>query len=324
MADVITADSLILVATATMWEEIVEALEAVNGGPHRGFRAVHAKGTVCKGTFTPTAEGASLSRAAHLQGDPVEATVRFSNASGDPRTSDANPIAGRGMAVKFHLPDGEATDIVSVPLVVFLARTPEDFLALTRARIPDPETGQPDPEKLGALLAEHPETAAALQKGLPKLAPTTSYATSDYRALHAFCLVDADGGRHWGRYTWEPEEGTEYLSEEQRQVASGDYLQEEIRQRLAEEIARFTLEFALANEGDPLDDPTAEWEGEHEVLELGELEVIEVIEEADTPERPLIFDPMRLTDGIEPSDDPILAARPKAYSVSIERRTAPS
>jgi hypothetical protein len=29
---------------------------------------------------------------------------------------------------------------------------------------------------------------------------------------------------------------------------------------------------------------------------------------------------MRLTDGIEPSDDPILAARPKAYSVSIDRR----
>ena len=36
---------------------------------------------------------------------------------------------------------------------------------------------------------------------------------------------------------------------------------------------------------------------------------------------PIVFDPMRLTDGIEPSADPILAARPKAYSVSIERRT---
>jgi catalase len=305
-----------------MWEEIVDALEAVNGGPHPGFRAVHAKGTVCKGTFTPTPEAKMLSRAAHLQGDPVEATVRFSNASGDPHTSDVNPIAGRGMAVKFHLPGGEATDIVSVPLVVFLARTPEDFLALTRARIPDPETGQPDPEKLGAYLADHPEFGLALQKGLPKLAPTTSFATSDYRALHAFCLVDADGGAHWGRYTWEPEEGPEYLTEEQQQAASRSYLQEEIRERLAEGIAPFTLEFTLADEGDPLDDPTAEWEGEHEVVELGELEVIEVVEEAETPESPLIFDPMRLTDGIEPSADPILAARPKAYSVSIERRTS--
>jgi catalase len=304
-----------------MWEEIVDALTVVNGGPHPGFRAVHAKGTVCKGTFTPTPEAAKLSRAAHLQGEPVEATIRFSNASGHPRTPDADPIAGRGMAVKFHLPEGEETDIVSVPLVVFLARNPEDFLELTRARIPDPETGQPDPEKLGAYLAEHPETGIALQKGLPKLAPTTSFATSDYRGLHAFCLVDGDGGKHWGRYIWEPEDGTEYLTDEQRDLASRDYLQEEIRERLGSGIARFTLEFTLAREDDSLDDPTVEWEGDREVVELGELEVIEVVEDAES-EGPLIFDPMRLTDGIEPSADKILAARPKAYSVSIERRTA--
>jgi catalase len=309
------------VPTATLWEEIVDALGAVNGGPHPGFRAVHAKGTVCEGRFTPTSEAKALSVAAHLQGDPVETTIRFSNASGHPRTPDSDPLAGRGMAVKFHLPDGEATDIVSVPLVVFLARTPEDFLAMTRARIPDPETGQPDPEKLGAYLADHPETGAALQKGIPKLAPTTSFVTSDYRALHAYCLVDADGGRHWGRYTWEPEAGTEYLTDEQREAADRDYLQKEIRERLANGTAQFTLEFALANEGDPLDDPTAEWAGDHEVVELGELEVISVIEDAEKPGEPLVFDPMRLTDGIEPSDDPILAVRPKAYNVSIERRS---
>ncbi|MFL5908319.1 MAG: catalase family peroxidase [Solirubrobacterales bacterium] len=309
-------------ATTTLWEEIVDALNAVNGGPHAGHRAVHAKGTVCSGTFTPTAEASKLSRAKHLQGEPVKTTVRFSNASGDPGTSDANPIAGRGMAVKFHLPDGEATDIVAVPLVVFMVRTPEDFLELTQARIPDPETGQPDPEKLGAFLAEHPETGAALQKGVPKLAPTTSFATSDYRALHAFCLVDADRGEHWGRYTWEPEAGIEYLTDEQRESADRDYLQQEIRERLGSDVARFTLEFTLAREDDPLDDPTTEWEGDREVIELGELEVIEVLEDAESPDQPLVFDPMRLTDGIEPSADQILAARPKAYSVSIERRTA--
>jgi catalase len=311
------------VATTTLWEEIVDALHAVNGGPYPGHRAVHAKGTVCRGSFTPTPEAARLSRAAHFHGDPVEATVRFSNASGSPNTPDADPLAGRGMAVKFHLPDGEATDIVSVPLVVFFARNPEDFLELTRARIPDPETGQPDPEKLGAYLAAHPEAGIALQKDIPKLAPTTSFATSDYRALHAFALVDADGERHWGRYTWEPEAGIEYLTDELREAADSDYLQAEIRERINTGIARFTLEFTLANDGDSLEDPTEEWEGEHEVVELGALEVISLVDDPETPENPLVFDPMRLTDGIEPSDDAILAARPKAYAVSIERRTHP-
>jgi len=303
-----------------MWEEIVDALQAVNGGPHAGHRAVHAKGTVCTGTYTPTPEASKLSRAAHLQGDPVEATIRFSNASGHPRAKDADPLAGRGMAVKFHLPDGEATDIVAVPLVVFFARNPEDFLEMTRARVPDPETGQPDPEKLGAYLGAHPEAGIALQKGIPKLAPTTSFATSDYRGLHAFGLVDADGATHWGRYTWEPEEGPEYLTDEQREAADRDYLEAELKERLGSGIARFTLEFTLANDEDPLDDPTHEWEGEREVVELGELEITKVVEDPETPEQPLVFDPMRLTDGIEPSEDKILAARPKAYNVSIERR----
>jgi catalase len=310
------------VATATLWEEIVDVIAEVNGGPHAGHRAVHAKGTFCEGTFTATHEAKRLSRAAHLQGEPVETTVRFSNASGHPRTPDADPLAGRGMAVKFHLPDGEATDIVSVPLVVFFVRTPEDFLEMTRARIPDPETGQPDPEKLGAFLAEHPETGLALQKGIPKLAPTTSFATSDYRALHAFGLIDSDDRTHWGRYTWEPEAGIEYLDQEQQQTADRDYLQAEIRERLADGIARFTLEFTLANDGDTLVDPTVEWEGEHEVVELGELEVLRVIEDAEPAGSPIVFDPMRLTDGIVASDDLILAARPKAYNVSIERRSA--
>ena len=55
--------SLRLVATATMWEEIVDALQAINGGPHPGFRAVHAKGTVLRGHLHRDARGeAALAR----------------------------------------------------------------------------------------------------------------------------------------------------------------------------------------------------------------------------------------------------------------------
>ena len=79
----------------TLWEEIVDSVNAINGS-HPGFRAIHAKGTVCEGTFTPTPQAAKLSRAAHFAA-PVKTTVRFSNASGNPKTSDANPLAGRGL-----------------------------------------------------------------------------------------------------------------------------------------------------------------------------------------------------------------------------------
>ena len=303
-----------------LWEEIVDALNAINGS-HPGHRAVHAKGTVCRGSFEATPEAAELSTAAHLQGDPVDATIRFSNASGNPHTSDAHPLAGRGMAVKFHLPGDEATDLAMVPLPVFMVRNAEDFLGFTKARTPDPETGQPDPEKLMAFVGEHPETARALQLGLPTLAPTTSFATSAYNGLHAFALVDPGGERHWGRWGFVPEAGIEHVPEGELEGMAGDYLQTEIGERLKDGPAAFTLQFTLAQEGDSLEDPTEPWEGEHEVRDMGRLEVTEVIEESEAGD-PLVFDPTNLTDGIESSDDKILAARSPAYSVSIDRRMA--
>ena len=35
----------------------------------------------------------------------------------------------------------------------------------------------------------------------------------------------------------------------------------------------------------------------------------------------VVFDPMRVTDGIEPSDDPVLHFRTLAYSASVKLRT---
>ncbi|MGH2924301.1 MAG: catalase, partial [Solirubrobacterales bacterium] len=146
-----------------------------------------------------------------------------------------------------------------------------------------------------------------------------SFACSEYNALHAFALVGAGDERTWGRYGWRPAAGVEQLSEEETEAADRGYLQAEIRERLAEGPVRFTLEFTVASEDDPLDDPTDPWEGDREKVALGELEIASVIEDAEA-DGPIVFDPMRLADGIEPSDDQILAIRPVAYSISIKRR----
>src|SRR5207247_5761091 len=114
------------------------------------------KGVGCEGTLTATPDSATLSRAARLQGDSIPALVRFSSGAGKPDGHDAQREA-RGMAVKLRLPDGAESDILAVTTPAFVARTPEDFLELLRLRRPDPETGQPDFEKLGAFLAAHPE-----------------------------------------------------------------------------------------------------------------------------------------------------------------------
>lgn len=299
-----------------LYEQIIEAVHA-NYGAHPGRRALHSKGSWARGRFSASSEAARLSRAAHLQGDEVTALVRFSNASGDPEAHDADRD-GRGMAIKLRW-DGGETDILATTAPTFVSRTPEDFLELMLLRRPDPATGQPDMEKLGAYLAEHPETVPAAQSVLMK-EPIASFATAEYFSPHAFALIDADGNRTWVRYRLVPEAGEQRIADDEAKARGRDYLHEELAERLRAGSVAFELQLQLAADGDPLDDSTAPWPDERELVAAGRLELIEI---ADDPEREGhidVFDPTRIVDGIELSDDPVLLARPEAYSVSAYRR----
>ena len=299
-------------------EQIVDAINDINGR-HPGKRAVHAKGVLCSGTFTPTPEAASLTRATHMQGGDVPATVRFSNGGGDPATRDSAKD-GRGLAVKLYLDDGTRTDLVAITLPRFFVRTAEDFLAFTRARKPDPATGQPDMAKIGAFLEAHPEALPAIQHALSQPAPV-SYAQLEYNGIHAFKWIAADGSERWTRFSFRPLAGEAGLSDEEADARSPDYLQEEIRERLGREPVEFELEVALAGEGDDPDDPTEPWPDGRERVVVGRLRVEGLDHTRERDGDVLVFDPTRVTDGIELSADPILHVRPDAYAVSVERRS---
>jgi catalase len=243
-------------------------------------------------------------------------TVRLSNGSGNPKAPDGERTEGRGMAIKFYLPDGGTTDIVALTLPCFFVRTPEDFVEFVRARKPDPETGQPDMEKIGAFIGEHPETGAALQQILPMLTPPRSYATCAFNSIHSFRL-----GERWARYRIEPEAGVENVPEEEIDGLAPEYLQEDIRERMAQGPVRYTLYARLAEEGDAIDDPTQPWPEERERVELGTIELTGLDTTRERDGDVLVFDPTRVTDGIEVSGDRILNFRPDAYAVSVFRRT---
>jgi catalase len=295
--------------------ELVDAIGEA-GGRFPGHRAAHAKGVVLSGTFTPSDRARELTRAAHMQGDPVRTTVRFSNGGANPESNDAGVGDGRGMAVKFYLPDGSTTDIVSLSLPVFFVRNPEEFLEFTLARAEATKSGSFD--KVGEFIGSHPSTAAAAALIAPTLVPPRSYATVAYNSIHAFRLVDADGNGRWIRWRWVPEAGEETLPEEEREGADPNFLQTEIFDRLP---VRFTLIARLGEDGDPTDDPTVAWPEEREQVEMGTLEITGRETQRETGDDVMVMDPTRVTDGIEPSDDPILHIRSHAYSVSVERRS---
>jgi catalase len=295
-------------------EQVVEAIYDV-AGRHPGHRAAHAKGTLMAGTFTPA--GAGLTRAAHMGTDPVRVTARFSNGGGNPGVPDY-AREGRGLAVKFYLPDGSRTDVVGLSLPQFFVRTPEDFLEFTRARKPDPDSGQPDLEKVGAFISAHPEALPAIQATLGA-EPPESYATVAYNSIHAFHWEDGEGRRRAVRYRFEPEDGERTLTDERAREQGANYLQTELAARASTALRMLVV---LAGDGDDPDDPTVAWPEDRERVEVGRLELTGPDTTRERDGDILVFDPTRVTDGIELSDDAILRFRPRAYSVSVAHRTS--
>ena len=306
---------------ADLSEHLVDALATLYGS-HAGHRAAHAKGALCAATFTATPGAASLSRAPHLQGEAHRAHVRFSNGSGNPTAADGERD-GRGIALKVYLPGGATTDIVGLSLPTFFVRTPEDLLAFNAARRLDPATGQPDMEKVGAFLAEHPETVPGVTAAITAPTPA-SYATVTYHGIHAFRFVAADGSSRHARYHFEPDAGEESITDDEAAGRDRDYLQTELADRFARGSARFHLELELAEDDDPVDDPTAVWPEGRTRVRIAQLDVTGLAFDREQDGDVLVFDPTRVTDGIELTADAILHARSDAYRVSVSRRmTAP-
>lgn len=296
------------------------AVDVVNQvfGSHPGYRALHAKGVLLSGTFTAASGAADLTRAGHLQGQPVPVTVRFSNGSGHPHHSDAAPDP-RGMAIKFYLPDDTRTDIVAVSTPVFPVRTPEAFIELLQA-----QAGPAAVWRMPMFLARHPEALRVLPVAAPTLRAPESYAGIPYYGLHAFKWVNAEGSERYVRYTLAPQAPGRRLGPLEGRRRDRDFLQTEIRQRMARGPVRYSLEVQIAEPGDPVDDPSRAWPKARRRVTVGALELTGEETGREQDGDILVFDPTRVTDGIELSNDPVLRFRPRAYNESVTRRTVPS
>lgn len=286
-------------------------------GKHARHRAFHAKGQILTGTFTATPAAARLTRALHLQGEPVPVTARLSNGGGNPHIPDYSPDV-RGLAVAFHLPDGSRTDILGQTAPRFPVRTVEDFMQLVAASEQTPRGAL----RLAAFLARHPLALRGLRHNLPALRPPASYAACAYYPIHAFRFSAADDASAYVRYRILPAIPEERLSPGAAKKRGRDYLQEELRERLSAGPVTFTLQLQIAGEGDDPHDPASVWPEDRQLVEAGRIELNALDSSPDADD--VIFDPMRLVDGIEPTDDPILLFRPQAYSASYELRTAAS
>lgn len=293
-----------------------QAVDVINArfGAHPRTRALHAKGNWCSGTFTATQAARGLSSAAHLQGAPVPVLARLSNGGGDPGVPDYVPDV-RGLAVSFELPDGSRTDLSAQSAPHFTSPTPDDFLELVRA-----STGRSAAVRFPLYFATRPRAARTLPANLQALKPVVSYATVRYYTVHAYRWLAADDSARYTRCTWVPEAGEHRMGLREARRLGPDYLRPELERRLAAGPVRFTLEAQIAGPDDDPDDPSRQWPESRERVAVGTLELDTLVPDPEAGGGVVVFDPTRVTDGIELSGDPVLLFRAKAYSASVERR----
>lgn len=296
---------------------VVNAFESVTG-PHPGFRRNHAKGICVTGRFESNGAGAALSRAHVFAPGVVPVVGRFSVPGTNPSVADGESRL-RSFALRFAVPDGEEWRSAMNSAPIFSVRTPDEFVAELAAHRVDKATGKPDPARIAAFEQQHPE-ARAFREWTRAHPASSGFDNATYYSVSAFRFVKADGTSQYVRWSMVPEAAYQPVDAKQRR--DPDFLAHRLVKTLGLGPLRWHLVLAVAQPGDAINDATRVWPQtpDRERIDAGTLVIDRAAAQIDGPCRNIDFDPLILPVGIEPSADPLLAARSATYMESFYRR----
>jgi catalase len=310
----------LLAANVSAQEVDVEAIvngQFALGGNHAKVRASGAKGVCVKGSFTPSPEAATLSKAPHFA-KAVPVTARFSMGGSNPKISDKTKPVTRGFFMRFTHQSGDMV-LVLISAPVFGSRTPQQLLEGISAGLPGPD-GKPDAEKLKAFVAANPRPPGK-PRGSMRGPFRQVFAGADYWAVHAYTLTDARGDATVAKLKAVPAAGQLGLTEDELKAKPESFYADELQERLRKGPAAFDLFAILAEAGDTTTDVTATWpEESRRSVKLGTIAIAAV--EPDATCDAATFDPIvDLPEGVAgPKDDPVFEIRSPAYAISLSRR----
>lgn len=287
-------------------------------GKFEGFRRSGAKGICATGEFVGTAEARALSTASAFSGRPVPAVMRFSVGGANPRAPD-NARSQRNMALQFDLPNGEQWQMGNISAPVFGASTPQQFLGRLASLQPDPATKMPDAAKVKAFADANPEVLLQGKYFASQPVPA-SFASVNYWGVSAFGFVNTGGTKQFGKWIFEPVGGVQGLSDDEAKAKGPSFLFDDLRQRVKEGKVAFRFNLELAQPGDVIDNATVPLPEGRKKVNLGTLKVTSVAEDGGGPCLTITYNPMVLPKGVEPSADPMIAARAAPYVVGLGRR----
>ena len=296
---------------------VVNAIEGAFGVTP-GERRNHIKGVCAVGEFVGSKEAAAYSRSAMFSGKPVPVIARFSLGGGNPKAPDSAKSV-RGMALQFKLPGGQLHQMAMLNTPIFGAAQPQTFLDLMQALQPDPATGKPDPEKMKAFRASHPDATAQAQY-MAANNPPTSYASSTYWGIHTFRFIDKKKHETLVRWRFVPQDGEKRLSDDELKTAGANFLEPALVDRTQQGPVRWDMLVTIGQAGDPQDNPTLAWPAERKEIKAGTLTIAKAMSQKGAECEAVNFDPLVMADGIAATNDPVLQFRSAAYAVSFGKR----
>ncbi len=286
-------------------------------GIHSGFRRNHAKGLGVSGLFESNGSGLRLSKAVVFRPGSVPVIGRFSLSGGEPYVADM-PDTVRGLGLEFALSGGELWRTAMINLPVFPVRTPQAFYELLIASKPDPSSGKPDPIKMEAFFAGHPESVRA-QTVIKSRAVSLGFGDSTFYCLNAFRFINAAGDSIPVRWLLTPMQPFQAASAAATPLDK-NYLFDALIAQIHRQPLQWHLIVILGQPVDPTNDATSAWPEGREKVDVGTLTLNRVESEESSAATDINFDPLVLPAGIVASDDPLLSARSAVYSQSFTRR----
>jgi catalase len=290
---------------------MVEALHTAFGEHHA--RAVHTKGVVFEGTFTPAVEATALTTAPVFAGGPRPVTARFSLFAGLPNLPDNDDGASpTGFAFKIIGADGDEFDVEANQHRDFITATFDEFAVFLRAA---GAAGRGDKGPLTAFLEGHPHA----REFLASRTYPASYATATYFGINALKFTNAEGRSAFVRYRFAPLAAESYLTPEERKGRGVSYLNDEIAARVGNGPVGFDWFAQIAEPGDAIDDPSIAWPETRRLVRLGTIALTRQPADPVATAKSLLFLPGQPHPGVEAAD-PMLVMRNQAYPISFGER----
>ncbi|KAL7924392.1 catalase domain-containing protein [Trichoderma austrokoningii] len=274
-------------------------------------RPSHARGIFVTGSFTPTAEAKQLSTAPHFDAPSTPVIARFSLFTGIPDLPSNTPQATpHGFAVRFLISDDAKTDIVCQSSVFFPGGTGDEILAVFRS-FKDNTAEE--------YAKDHPAAASFIleDRKVPK-----TFGTQSFYSINAFKFVNASGETALIRYRWIPVSGRHYLTQSEWEAKGPNFLFDELPDVFTQGSIIFKLVAQVAGDEDVTNDCTQIWPEDRRLVELGTLTLDKVAGEDDLPpqKETIVYNVFPGVQGVEPSDDPIIAIRSRVYQTSGQTR----